>query len=80
MALTILLDLAMIAWPGLSPHGLPSPCKNSGAWSARPLAASFSLAASCTVIGTLYRSSFFSARFLSPPLADFGIISFGRTG
>ena len=43
-------------------------------------AAAFSLAASCGVIGTEYRSVFFTLRFLPPPLADFGIINFGRTG
>src|SRR5262245_7012998 len=47
-----LVDLAMIALAGIVPQGLPSPCSKSGASLARPLAASFNLAASCTVIGT----------------------------
>lgn len=48
-----LVDLAMIVCPGLSPHAVPSFCKNNGASVARPFADSRSLPASCTITGTL---------------------------
>ena len=53
---------------------------NSGASPARPCRAAFSFLDSAAVIGTEYRSSFFSRPISAAAFADFGIISFGFDG